>query len=278
MSRLLAAALCASLGLLPTGCTHRQLVESTTLTAGTVVDIQYRTVLNNLARMHRNPCDLPSHIDLADGVVQVSDEASFGRAGGFDWADVPGAGGFGIDRYGPAFGRQVSEQWGADATTDPQRLVDLQDLYRAAMGLPPLPPPTAIALLRKEDERSGRNIDSSPVRGTEVDALAAPSEGDDDGSSGGGSGGSSSSGASPGPRRVPIEVLLSDVPPPGWYGVGGKQDVPKCACHVGRCGDTYVWVTPDGLPSLSRFTVTALAVVKFKPGPASGDSGLAVTP
>ncbi|QDT14315.1 hypothetical protein [Alienimonas californiensis] len=240
-----------------------------------MVDIQYETVLNNLARMHRNPCDLPSHIDLADGVVQISDEASFGRAGGFE--ALPVDGGFGISQFGPAAGRQVSEQWGADATTDPQRLVDLQDLYRAAMGLAPLPPPTAIALLRKEDERSGRNVDATPMRGTETDALAAPSEGDDDGSSEG-SGSSSSSGSSSGPRRVPIEVLLSDVPPPGWYGVGSKKDVPECACHVGCCGGTYVWVTPDGLPSLSRFTVTVLAVVKFKPGPSGGGSGLVVTP
>ena len=281
-SALLLAALAAVLA--AGGCTHRQLTRSTVLTAGTVVDIQYETVLNNLARMSVCPEDLPSHIDLADGVVQVSDEASFGRAGGFD--SLPLDGGFGIDRFGPAAGRQVSEQWGADAATDPQRLVDLQDLYRAALGLPPLPPPTAIALLRKEDERSGRNVDSTPARDTELDALAAPSEGDDDGgssgSSGGGSSGSSnggsSGGGSSGPRRVPIEVLLRDVPPPGWYGVGRKEDVPECARYVGRHGDRFVWVTPNGMPGLSRFTVTVLAVVKFKPGPAGGGSGLAVTP
>ncbi len=264
-----------------TGCTHRQLARSTADTAGTVVDIQYETVLNNLARMSACPDDLPSHIDLADGVVQVSDEASFGRAGGFDVLPIDG--GFGLDRFGPAAGRQISEQWGADATTDPQRLVDLQDLYRAALGLPPLPPPTAIALLRKDDERSGRNVGSSPARGSEVDALAAPSAGDDDGASGGsGSGGSGSggsgSGGSAGPRKVPIEVLLSDVPPPGWYGLGCKEDVPECACHVGRHGNRYAWVTPAGLGGLSRFTVTVLAVVKFKPGPTGGSSGLVVTP
>ena len=258
---LCAAGFCAGPAL--TGCTHRSLSRNTVLTAGTVVDIQYVTVLNNLARMSANPHDLPSHIDLADGVVQVSDEASFGRAGGFDWLDVAGAGGFGIDRYGPAAGRQVSEQWGADATTDPQRLVDLQDLYRAALGLPPLPPPLAIALLRDDDEKSGRT-------------LGGGGERDGEPNGGGRSGGSGESGG--GSRRVPIDVLLNDVPPPEWYGVGCKADVPDCAVHVGCHGDRYAWVTPAGLPGLSRFTVTVLAVVKFRPGPTGGKSGLVVTP
>ena len=278
-----AASLCV---LLAAGCTHRSLSRNTVLTAGTVVDIQYETVLNNLARMSLSPADLPSHIDLADGVVQVSDEASFGRAGGFDWLDVAGAGGFGIDRYGPAAGRQVSEQWGADATTDPQRLVDLQDLYRAALGLPPLPPPLAIALLRDEQERSGETVGggsgSGPNAGSPDDAGSPPDDSPAGGGSGGG-GGSASSGGSrggggSGSRRVPIDVLLNDVPPPGWFGVGCADDVPDCAVHVGRHGNRYAWVTPAGLPGLSRFTVTVLAVVKFRPGPGGGDSGLVVTP
>ena len=42
--------------------------------------------------------------------------------------------------------------------------------------------------------------------------------------------------------------------PPGWFRVGCKKDVPKDACYVGRCGETYVWVTPDGRDGLTRFT------------------------
>jgi hypothetical protein len=42
--------------------------------------------------------------------------------------------------------------------------------------------------------------------------------------------------------------------------VGGKKDVPKNACYVGRYRDSYVWVGPDGLEELSRFTIT---VMKF---------------
>ena len=50
--------------------------------------------------------------------------------------------------------------------------------------------------------------------------------------------------------------------PPHWYHVGGKKDVPKDACYVGHhasCGrEAYVWVCPDGLPSLAEFTLGIL--------------------
>ena len=50
--------------------------------------------------------------------------------------------------------------------------------------------------------------------------------------------------------------------PAGWFGVGGKQDVPKDACFVGHyrgCrGDCYVWVCPAGRPGLAEFTLNVL--------------------
>ncbi len=48
--------------------------------------------------------------------------------------------------------------------------------------------------------------------------------------------------------------------PMGWYCVGGKGDVPKDACHVGRYGDTYAWVMPEGMDGLTRFTITVLDI------------------
>ena len=216
------------------GCTHQQLARSTVLTAGTVMEIQYRMVLTNLAMFSRHPEGLPSHMEIDDGVIQISDEIGWGLAGGFTTFPQ-----FGTERFGPSGRRLAAEQWGADATLDPERLTDLQDLYRVALGLPPLPAPNSVAYLR--DGQSRR------------DASAGP---DDDGGSG----------AGPEPRRVPIDVLLSDVPPPGWYHLGGKHDVPDDACYVGRFGDRYAWVTAEGVPGLSRFTVTVLSVLKLKPG------------
>lgn len=249
---IIGVALCAAMA----GCTHHQLTRSTVLTTSTVTDIQYRIVLMNLAMLSCHPEALPSHIDLADGVVQVNDEAAFGTSGGF----TTNGSRFGIDRYGPSGGRQVTEQWGADAITDPRRIMDLQDLYRVALGLSPLPPPNTVEYLRRaEGEKRKKGGD----KGSPGGGPSKPSTG------AGGSTPSLGNGASDGEgeRWVPIELLLTDVPPPGWFQLGGKKDVPKDACYVGRYGDHYAWVTSDGMAGLARFTLTVLAVVKFKPGP-----------
>src|SRR4051794_5955952 len=96
---ILGAALCIGL----TGCTHHQLTRSTVLATTTVMDIQYRTVLTNLAMLSCHPEALPSHIDLEDGVVQINDEAAFGTSGGFTSTGTR----FGIERYGPSGRREV---------------------------------------------------------------------------------------------------------------------------------------------------------------------------
>lgn len=48
--------------------------------------------------------------------------------------------------------------------------------------------------------------------------------------------------------------------PRGWYCLGCKEDVPKCACYVANYGNLYVWVMPDGLDGLARFTITILDI------------------
>ena len=61
------------------------------------------------------------------------------------------------------------------------------------------------------------------------------------------------------------EADLADYfPPRGWYGVGGKHDVPKGACYVGCHGCTYVWVTPEAMNALALFTMGALDLATGK--------------
>jgi hypothetical protein len=48
--------------------------------------------------------------------------------------------------------------------------------------------------------------------------------------------------------------------PQGWYWVGCEKDVPECACYVGHYCGRYVWVMPDGVDGLSRFTITVLDI------------------
>ncbi len=261
------------------GCTHRSLSRNMIQATSTVMEIQYNSVLSNLAMMASHPEALPNHVSLADSVVQINDRAGFGQSGGFDTGISPG---FSLNQFGPSGQRQVTEQWGTDATTDPERLYDLQCLYRAALGWPPLPPTFGIMYLRSNPEAEGRGDTekTSGTTGISTDGvIRTAAQGGTMSTGGGGStpGSSSSGGGSRG--LVPIDILLLDVPQPGWYEVGGKKDVPKDACYVGRWGNCYAWVTADGVPQLTRFTITALTVIKLSPGEraSGGKSGLAVT-
>jgi hypothetical protein len=84
-----------------------------------------------------------------------------------------------------------------------------------------------------------------------------------------------------------IEMIREDLAEirPGWFHVGSKRDVPKDACYVGRSGDRYAWVSPDGIDGLTEFTLTVLKIasliketetlispgnVKFSPGDRGG--------
>lgn len=61
------------------------------------------------------------------------------------------------------------------------------------------------------------------------------------------------------------EAGLADYyPSRGWYGVGGKKDVPECACYVGHHSCTYVWVMPEGVNDLALFTMGALDLATGK--------------
>jgi hypothetical protein len=64
-------------------------------------------------------------------------------------------------------------------------------------------------------------------------------------------------------------VFLACHFPRGWFSVGCKKDVPKCACCIGRHCNTYVWVTPDGLDGLTRFTLTILNLAAASPASSS---------
>jgi len=58
--------------------------------------------------------------------------------------------------------------------------------------------------------------------------------------------------------------LADSFPPRGWYCVGGKHDVPRGACYVGRHGCTYVWVPPEGRNGLAVFAMAALDLATGK--------------
>jgi len=51
---------------------------------------------------------------------------------------------------------------------------------------------------------------------------------------------------------------LESALPRDWFMVGTKRDVSPDACYVGHSCETYVWVTPENLDGLARFTITVI--------------------
>ncbi|HEY4313716.1 MAG TPA: hypothetical protein VGN12_30010 [Pirellulales bacterium] len=58
---------------------------------------------------------------------------------------------------------------------------------------------------------------------------------------------------------------LECVIPTGWFNAGCEEDVAPNACYTGHCKNLYVWVTPDGLDGLTRFTMTVIDLATGKP-------------
>jgi hypothetical protein len=279
------------------GCTHRQLAKHTALTATTVNSIQYQMVLDNLALFSCQPEALPAHVRLADGTVQISNEAGIGESGGFTW--LPGAG-FGIERLGPAASTKVSEQWGTDAVEDPIQIFELQTIYRKAFMLPPLQQPNFIVAAKKARAEAERDEEKSSSDSSSPSESSVDSDDDNPISSTGRSAaGTNVIDTEPLPAPGSVWALAVDAGdfgtqtseevgadldpekfdiPTGWFMIGGKRDVPANACYVGSHGDRYAWVTADGVGSLAQFTLAVLTIIKLEAGESSGKSGMMFTP
>jgi hypothetical protein len=53
--------------------------------------------------------------------------------------------------------------------------------------------------------------------------------------------------------------------PAGFFRCGRKCNVPPRACYVSCCGETYVWVEPQGLDGLTRLTLLVLDLATAEP-------------
>jgi hypothetical protein len=273
-----------------TGCTTGRLRQRTINQGSTLPELQYQQVLDNLAQFATRPGSLPWHVNLREGTSQVTDSLSGGAA-----VDI----GPPVTWFPQLFGsRTAVAQWGMSPVIDPTELRLLQIAYRRAHGALDMPSPKFIdelahelkdqfgsnADLRSESElfyeyqsrinRSSREMDAHVI--TTNDARVC---GDID----------------PAIDRSPlagnvcrkIGMIQDDLTAihPGWFHVGSKRDVPKDACYVGKSGECYVWVCPDGIDRLTDFTLTVLKLssliketqtlispgsVKFSPGDRGG--------
>ena len=140
---------------------------------------------------------------------------------------------------GPRAERTVSEQWGADAICDPLALKQLQDVYRAALQLPPFADPGFLDVEQARTSKQG--LSKHHDGGAPSNAVA----------------------------RVDLQ---RDVPH-GWFHTGPRSQVPDDATYAGHAGGTWVWVTPDKLADLSRFALIILFITKLGPGEDTNTQG-----
>jgi hypothetical protein len=50
----------------------------------------------------------------------------------------------------------------------------------------------------------------------------------------------------------------------GWFGIGGRWDVPKGACYVRNHDGRYVWVIPGREHDLSDFALVILDITTYQ--------------
>jgi hypothetical protein len=121
--------LTGALLVLSSGCASTQLKLTTINVVNTLADMQYRQVLDNLARFTSNPGSLPDYAVIGQGTSQVNDQAALSDT--LTW--VHKAFPLNVFGIGPA-SRSVSVQWTLAAVTDPDKLKQLRCIFQQASG------------------------------------------------------------------------------------------------------------------------------------------------
>jgi hypothetical protein len=63
--------------------------------------------------------------------------------------------------------------------------------------------------------------------------------------------------------------------PANWLKVGRHRDIPSCAVYKAHRGDTWVWITPEDMGSLSQFTIILQKIARI---PINGGAVLNLPP
>jgi hypothetical protein len=281
-----------------TGCTNLALRRATVNQGGTLTDLQYQMVLNNLAMMTANPGKMPWHLNITGGTTQITDSVqgtvlftinSYHNPSLAFWNAIPGING----------SRTAVEQWGHAPIIDGDALRLLRIAYRRALGFDEMPSEDFLDDLAREIKKQIIATEDLRVESLlfyqamfkaknqsykELDHSTDSTVGDKKFYD-------KAEDRDLADRKTPLarEVAseLKEITDElkkihrGWYHVGHKRDVPKDACYVAHCKDLYIWVTPDGVDDLTEFTLSVLEMASAinPPPPASmGAGGAAYSP
>jgi len=214
-------------GLGCTGCTTFSLEHHTIAQAGTASELRYREVVDNLAMVAHDPYALPVYTSIFAGTAQVTDTAQIGST--TLWQHV-------------ARTASAGNQSGfASEALNPQNPLASRSVLEN-WTLDPIVVPEKLEAIRC----ACRWVVYGPERACAdcPGLLASPEQAPFPG------------------RHFGVADRLASLPP-GWLHVGRHKDVPLCAAYKSHTGDTWVWVTPDGLQSLADFTLVLQDIARI---------------
>jgi hypothetical protein len=269
--------------------------------ASTIPDVYYQQVLNNLAMIVAEPAKMPYFSDPQTSRVGIAQTGNLSYGINYDIITSGATGALQlfarhlIDKQTATLGGGQTDtgQWAALTSNDPDKLFSMRAVYRKAAGTATSEDEElltefyyrhfqitdeALQRLREkrpevyeaigEKMRKLRNMEFLTVESFET-RLAKPDVlGPDDVVR---------------YRRPVLKFARMESEPtefisdedthhllylpavkPGWFGVGERKDVPEHACYVGRYRKTYVWVLPENLEMLTRFTLAILDIHTYR--------------
>jgi hypothetical protein len=228
------AFLFAVMALVCGGCVTAPLERYTLNQSLSTTEMRYQEVMNALAVVAANQGTLPSYSLDTGGVANVSQSVSMQAT--TTWARA--AHNFSQQLFNVLGKHSPDLSWTLDPVAEPVLLTGAWYACRWAIyGPPPV---------GTEDYQKQYDL----LRKPEITDIVGCHPEDPNGIT----------------RTYHLGVLDDQHPiPSGWLGVGPHHCVPHGACYKAHCGDTYVWIMPEGLQQLSEFTLVLLDIATTDP-------------
>jgi len=299
--RLLTLVLVSACAMPNAGCMTTQLRNRMTEQASTLPDVYYQVVLNNLAMIAADPGRMPYFSDPQTSRTTILRNANVSYGINLDLITSAPTGVLSLfnhyllDKQTATLtgGQTGTGEWASLTANDPDKLFSMRAVYRKTAGIATTEDEEilkefyfrhfeitdeALARLREkqpdvynvigEKLKTLRKIEFLSVESFEARLAENDILGKDDVGR---------------YRRAVLKYARMEHEPtefvsdqdthhllyisalkPGWFSVGRQKDVPRHACYVGRYCNTYVWVMPENVESLTRLTLAILDIHTFK--------------
>jgi hypothetical protein len=229
------------LALAAAGCTAISLERETISQVQSAADFRYEATLHALAMVADDPGTVPSYSLLSSGTTAVTDTGMVNPA--TTWA----AWIFKSESIGITGTHVPQLTWTVSTAADHTQLEAMRAACRWVLEGQDESALACLPILRDPEE-----FYSSPVSVDPADEA-------------------------PPPPHFGVACRLARLPK-GWLHSGRCCDVPPCACYTAHCGNTSVWVMPDGAAGLAGFTLVLQDIATLNVAPSDLSRPENITP